>query len=57
MRMKYIETIKCERCGQDVELWDSLTNRCECCGAYYNGFGQRLLDDIEDSPFKDGKVY
>ena len=57
MKMKYIKAIKCERCGQDVELWDSLTNQCEHCGAYYNGFGQRLLDDIEDSQFKDGKVY
>ena len=56
-RMRFVETIKCERCGCDVELYDSLTNQCEHCGAYYNGFGQRLRDDIEDSEFADGKVF
>ena len=57
MRMKYVRPITCERCGHEVELIDSLTNQCEVCGAYYNGFGQRLRDDIEDSEFADGKAY
>ena len=53
------QVIKCERCGCDVELADSLTNECEKCGALYNGFGQRLRDGVDDinHPFHDGKVF
>lgn len=34
--------IEC-RCGQHVELWNSMTNRCDC-GQFYNGSGQELCD-------------
>ena len=37
--------IKCENCGKDVYLTNH-TNECEC-GAFYNGFGQRLSDPDE----------
>ena len=56
-RMRYYTTIICEECGKEVLLFDSLTNQCENCGAYYNGFGQRLRDDVEEYPYRDGKVY
>ena len=56
-RMRFIDAIKCERCGNKVWLIDSLTNQCEHCGAYYNGFGQRLRDDVEEYPYRDGKVF
>ena len=53
------QVIKCECCGCDVELADSLTNECEKCGALYNGFGQRLRDGVDDinHPFHDGKAF
>lgn len=35
----------CEGCGERVYL-RSNTNECQC-GAYYNGFGQRLADPRE----------
>ena len=60
MRMRYPYTIiKCERCGHELELADSLTNECEHCGALYNGFGQRLEDGVNDlnHPFHDGKAF
>jgi len=33
-------TITCD-CGEKLELYDPMTNECEC-GRFYNGFGQRL---------------
>lgn len=58
-RMKILRTIKCERCGHELWLMDSLTNECEHCHALYNGFGQRLEDGVDDinHPFHDGKVF
>ena len=43
MRHHYTEpaTGKCDDCGRTVELFDPLTNECEC-GALYNMSGQRL---------------
>ena len=37
--------IECEDCGKDVYL-NGNTNKCEC-GAFYNGFGQRLSNPEE----------
>lgn len=58
-RMKIVKTIKCERCGHNVELYDALTNQCEHCGALYNGFGERLQDGVDDinHPCHDGKLF
>ena len=33
--------IECEGCGEELTLFDPMTNECEC-GAFYNGSGQRL---------------
>lgn len=51
--------IKCERCGEDVELSDALTNNCPHCGSLYNGFGQKLEDGVDNisHPFHDGKIF
>ena len=35
------EIKKCN-CGRSVKLDDPMTNQCDRCGAFYNGFGQRL---------------
>jgi|GEM_PF-4436156 len=40
-RKRMYRAIWCDECGTEVQLTDSLTNECSC-GAFYNGFGQRL---------------
>ena len=37
-------TIECEKCETPFELWQPLVNTCDC-GANYNGFGQRLVEN------------
>lgn len=34
-------TIRCD-CGSTLSLDDAMTNRCDRCGQFYNGSGQRL---------------
>ncbi len=34
--------IVCERCDNEVVLYNTLTNTCEKCDTDYNAFGQRL---------------
>ena len=53
------QIIKCECCGKEVQLSDSLTNICENCGALYNGFGQKLEDGVDsiNHPLHDGKIF
>jgi len=39
-----VPKVTCPR-GTEVELWDTMTNSCDCgCGAEFNGSGQRLAD-------------
>jgi hypothetical protein len=38
------DVIDCDNCDHEVALWSSLENRCENCGALYNGLGQRLRE-------------
>lgn len=33
--------IECEACGEELTLFNPMTNECKC-GAFYNGSGQRL---------------
>lgn len=59
MRIKNPYTIKCEECGHEVWIDDALTNECLWCHALYNGFGQRLKDNVDDinHPCHDGKIF
>ena len=36
------EAATCDNCGEKVDLPDAMTNRCDKCGTFYNGSGQRL---------------
>jgi hypothetical protein len=48
--MKNPKTITCD-CGEEVVLYDALTNECDGCEQLYNGGGQRLAprDQWEES--------
>jgi hypothetical protein len=37
-----VQIIDCDRCGEEVPLWNGLVNTCRECGQDYSGTGQRL---------------
>lgn len=39
---KLVDRVGICHCGAVVDLFDPLTNECECCGRLYNGSGQEL---------------
>jgi len=44
------------RCGNEVELWNTLENVCSECGNKYNGSGQKLQSDWRNEARKQGNL-